>query len=158
MEPRRKIQLYDRSPLRKGRGSSFEQTRIPFTQGCYAPSLVEIDPLDLEKKMRMWKVYDRNNDHNNDSCGQILIRKAHLSLWLRWAKKDYSIQSMAFSSYDIIINQHDWCNLIVNGNVIWISSVKHTKDFLSSFFWKENWTRDSETALKPDLSMLQYKT
>ena len=38
---------------------------IPFTQGCFVFSLVEIGPVDLEKTMKMWKVYD-NGDHNND--------------------------------------------------------------------------------------------
>ena len=28
------------------------------------PSLVEIDPVVLEKKMKMWKVYDNNNDND----------------------------------------------------------------------------------------------
>ena len=47
-------------------GSSFEQTWIPFTQGCFVPSLVEIGPVVL-KKMKMWKVYDNaNNDDDND--------------------------------------------------------------------------------------------
>ena len=44
-----------------------------FTQGCLiVPSLVEIDPVVLEKKMKMWKVYDNANDNN----GHILIRKS----------------------------------------------------------------------------------
>ena len=30
------------SPLGRGRGPSFEQTWIPFTQGCFVPSLAEI--------------------------------------------------------------------------------------------------------------------
>ena len=41
------------SLLGKGRGPSFEQTLIPFTQGCFVLSLVEIGPLVLEKKMKM---------------------------------------------------------------------------------------------------------
>ena len=32
-------------------GPSFEQTWIPFTQGYFVPSLVEIDPVVLEKKI-----------------------------------------------------------------------------------------------------------
>ena len=32
-------------------GPSFEQTWIPFTQGCFVPSLVEIGPVVLEKKI-----------------------------------------------------------------------------------------------------------
>ena len=39
------------SPIGKGLGPSFEQTWIPFTQGCFVPSLVEIDPMVLEKKI-----------------------------------------------------------------------------------------------------------
>ena len=61
------------TPLGKGRGPSFEQTWIPFPQGCFVPSLVEIRPVVLEKKMK--------------DNGQILFRKAHLSLRLSWAKK-----------------------------------------------------------------------
>lgn len=37
-------------------------------------------PVILEKKIKIWKVYDDNNR-------QICIRKAHKCLWLRWAKK-----------------------------------------------------------------------
>ena len=55
-------------PLKKGQGPSFEQNRIPFTQEYFVLSLVEIGPVVLEKKMKMWKVYDN---------GQILIRKAN---------------------------------------------------------------------------------
>ena len=32
-------------------GSSFEQTWIPYTQGCFVPRLVEIGPVVLEKKI-----------------------------------------------------------------------------------------------------------
>ena len=49
------------SPWKKA-GPSFEQTWIPFTQGCFVPSLVEIGPVVLEKKMKLWKVYDNDND------------------------------------------------------------------------------------------------
>ena len=35
----------------KRRGPSFERTWIPFTQGCYVPGLVEIDPMVLERKI-----------------------------------------------------------------------------------------------------------
>ena len=34
-----------------GRGDSFEQTWLPFIQGCFAPSFVEIAPVVLEKKI-----------------------------------------------------------------------------------------------------------
>ena len=61
---------------------SFEQTWIPFTQGCYLPSLVQIGPAVL-KKMKMWKDYDNDDDRQRTNFDQ----KAHLSPWLRWAKK-----------------------------------------------------------------------
>ena len=44
-------------PLQKGHGPSFEKILIPFTQGCFVSSLVEIGPMVLEKKMKMSKVY-----------------------------------------------------------------------------------------------------
>ena len=53
-------------PLAKGRAPLFEQTWIPFTQGCFVPSLVEIGPVVLEKKMKMWKVYDNDDDDNDN--------------------------------------------------------------------------------------------
>ena len=65
-------------------GPLFEQTWIPFTQGYFVPSLVEIGPVILEKKMKMWKVY-RQTDGRTDDRQQV-IRKAHLSFQLRWAK------------------------------------------------------------------------
>ena len=45
------------SPFWKGRNSSTEQTWIPFTQGRFVPSVVEIGPVVLEKKMQMWTFY-----------------------------------------------------------------------------------------------------
>ena len=39
------------SSLGKGHGPLIEQTSIPFTQGFFVPSSVEIDPVDLEKKI-----------------------------------------------------------------------------------------------------------
>ena len=66
----------------KGGKASFVQTWIPFTQGCFVPSLVEIGPEALEK-MKMWKDYDNDDDRQRTNFDQ----KAHLSPWLRWAKK-----------------------------------------------------------------------
>ena len=39
------------SSLGKGQGPSFEQNKIPFTQECFVPSLVEIGSLVLEKEI-----------------------------------------------------------------------------------------------------------
>ena len=48
------------SPLGKGRGPSFEQIWIPFIQGCFVPSLVEIGPVVLEKRIFLfWLMYFR---------------------------------------------------------------------------------------------------
>ena len=58
---------------------SFEQTWFPNTQECFVPSLVEIDAVVLEKKMKMWKVYrqtDKQTDKQTDSEGQHAMRKA----------------------------------------------------------------------------------
>ena len=52
-----------------GRGPSFDQTWIPFTQGCFVPTLVEISPVVLEEKIQMWNVYD-NDDNDNDNDRQ----------------------------------------------------------------------------------------
>ena len=148
MEPPRKIQLYNPSLLRKGRGPSpkdaMRQVWLKLTQWFW------------RRKWKCEKFMTATTTTTTTAADKFWSEKLTWAFGSGELKK--IIQSMAFSSYDIIRNQHDWCNLIVNGNVIWISSVKHTMDFLSSFFWKENWTRDSETALKPDLSMLQYKT
>ena len=54
------------SPLEIGRGPLFEQTWIPFTQGCFGPILVEIGPVILEKKMKMWKVYRQTNSRTDE--------------------------------------------------------------------------------------------
>ena len=54
-------------PLEKG-VPLYEQTWIPITQGHFVLSLVEIGLVVLEKKMKMWKVYNNFNDdddHNN---------------------------------------------------------------------------------------------
>ena len=47
------------SPLEMGGALHF-----PLTQGCFVPSLIEIGPMVLEKKMKMCKVYDNNNDND----------------------------------------------------------------------------------------------
>ena len=73
------------------RGPSFEQTLIPFTQECFAPSSVEIGPMVLEKT-KVWKVYDNagannNEDDNDDGQRTNFDQKSSLSLRLRWAKQ-----------------------------------------------------------------------
>ena len=41
----------DYLPFEGGHGPWFEQTWIPFTQGWFVPSLIEISPVVLEKKI-----------------------------------------------------------------------------------------------------------
>ena len=57
-------------PLAKGGAFHLNKLESPSTQGYFVPSLVEIGPVVLEKKMKMWKVYDNDdnddNDNNND--------------------------------------------------------------------------------------------
>ena len=36
------------------------------TQGCFGPSLIEIDPVVLEKKMKMWKVYRQTDSRRSE--------------------------------------------------------------------------------------------
>ena len=45
--------------------------------------------LVLEKRIKMGKVYNNNNTNHR----QISIRKAHLSLWFRWAKNCKRLKS-----------------------------------------------------------------
>lgn len=73
-------------------GPSIEQTWIPITQWYMylVPSLVEISPAVLEKKIKMWeKVYnDKANTIDNDDRQQTHFhKKAHLKLLLWLAKK-----------------------------------------------------------------------
>ena len=53
------------------------------------PSLVEIGPLVLEKKMKMWKVYDDNDD--NDGQRTNFDQKSSVEPRLRWAKNKFII-------------------------------------------------------------------
>lgn len=48
-------------PLWKVHGSSFRKAWKPFTYENFEPSLVKIGLVSLEKKIKMWKVYDDND-------------------------------------------------------------------------------------------------
>ena len=80
----------DISLCTKGVAFPLKQTQILFTPGCFLPSLVESGPVVLEKKMKMWKFTTTTTTTTTDN-GQILIRKAHLRLRLRWAKKPVQV-------------------------------------------------------------------
>ena len=94
----------------KGRGPSFEQTWIPFTQGCFVPSLVEIGPAVLEKKFKMWKVYRRTDR-------QQVIRKAHMSFQLRWAKKGGGHLFYIFNGGGYYMNTSCTCSWTFSNNI-----------------------------------------
>ena len=78
--------------------------------------------------MKMWKVYD--NANNNDWQSRNMIRKAHLSLWLRWAKK-FSIMYFYYfaiiSTFSLHLKKKTWIiftqgcfvqSLVENGPVV----------------------------------------
>ena len=103
----------------KWAGLSFEQKWIPFTQGCIVPGLVEIDLVVLEKKMECEKFTTMPMTTplpTTTDNGQILIRKAHLSLLLRWAKnvtagdtesiKVYGLIFHVFNLYSMSLSDH----------------------------------------------------
>ena len=66
--------------------TSFEQIWIPFTQGCFVPSLVEISPVVLEKKMKMCKVYRQTDRQTTDN---------RWSEKLTWAFSSGELKSMS---------------------------------------------------------------
>ena len=43
--------------------------------------LVEIIPVVLEEKMKMWRVYLDDDNHDENDVGQNSIRIAHVNLW-----------------------------------------------------------------------------
>ena len=68
------------SPVWEGRGPLFKILNSLNPLWYFVPSLVEIDPVVLEKKTKMWKVYGRTDRQTAD--GRQVIRKAHLSFQL----------------------------------------------------------------------------
>ena len=48
---------------------------ISITQGCFVPCLVEIGPVVLEKKMKMWEVY-RSDNYDNIGQRKIFDQKS----------------------------------------------------------------------------------
>ena len=80
------------SPWKRAWPFIWTNLKIPFTQGCFVPSLVEIGPVVLEK-MKMWKVTTTTTRATTTDYRQIVNRKAHLSLQLRWVIGVAQIQS-----------------------------------------------------------------
>ena len=69
-------------PSKKGRSrSNVQKNWIPFTRGCFVPSLVITGPVVMEKKLKMWEVYRQTDgwmDGRTDD-GKLAIRT--------WAEK-----------------------------------------------------------------------
>ena len=92
------------SSLGKRRGPSFELTWISFPQEWFVQRLVEIYPVVLEKKTKIWKVSDNNGDANDNDDGQRTnsIRNSHLSPWLKWTPKKVNFIFVTTNkSYDL---------------------------------------------------------
>ena len=70
------------SPLGKGRAPTFEQSEIPFTRGCFVPSLVKIGPMAQSKKAKVYRQMDGQTDRRRTTAKQA-IKKAHLSFQFR---------------------------------------------------------------------------
>ena len=67
-------------PLQKGMALHLKKILIPFTQGCFVSSLVEIGLVVWEKKNKMSKVYNNNDKNNNDGQRTNFDQKSSLEL------------------------------------------------------------------------------
>ena len=78
------LQFRNYLPLEKGGALYLNKLESPSPKDV----LCQFDPEVLEKKMKMWKLYDSSDaKDDNDNGKQINFdQKAHLSLRLRWAK------------------------------------------------------------------------
>ena len=139
------------SPLWRGPSPSFEQTWSPFTQGWFVPSLVKFGPEVLEKKSKMSKVNRQTDD------GQKAIRKAHLSLRLRWANKISFDPDKYFKMIPYYLYLHFWSIIIAElcwQHVPYISHCWHTLRFIQN---DEN-TKQSSMKWRADLIIRTLKS
>ena len=91
--------LLNVSPLGKGRGSSFEQIWIPFTQGCFVTSLVEISPVvwrrwffNFFNAFFLFCYYLPLEKGEALHLNKIVhVSPSHLSLCLRWANNTHNL-------------------------------------------------------------------
>ena len=73
-----------------------------FTQGCFVPSLVDIGPVVLEKKMKIRKVYDnKDDDRHGTNCDQ----KCSLKSLNQW---DESLKISPCHCIKSIIGHDEW--------------------------------------------------
>ena len=84
---------------------SFEHIWIPFTQGCFVPSLVEIDPVVVEKKTKKWKVY---NNHESSVTGDLKkMSEDTIIFWLLYLET-------TLKGWSFIKKKNGQMNLLVN--------------------------------------------
>ena len=106
------------SPLGKGVALYLNKIESLFTQGCFAPCLVEISPVVLEKKMKMWK------------CEKFAEGRHAISdqkFQLRWAKQEthWPLQSTEYQRLyndflsEELIFTHQKLNHRINKNQHW---------------------------------------
>ena len=73
-------------------GSRDHQTQ--FWKGAiqrpFHQSLVQIGPVALEELIKMWKVNGRTDGRRTTDDGRSVVTIAHMTLWVRWAKKKWS--------------------------------------------------------------------
>ena len=89
--------------LKEG-GPSFDQLWIPFTPKCYVSTLVKIGPVLMEKKFKYRRIDE----------GQWTIRKGHLSLQLRWAKKGGKLELIVTPHVKVYKNLLSWSFTVIN--------------------------------------------
>ena len=88
------------SPLGKGQGPSFQQTWIPFTQGCFVPSLVENGSGELKNDQiyisHIHKIWGFLKFENKSDAGQNLIHLVKEQLFL---KISYGVNSLTLTPH-----------------------------------------------------------
>ena len=94
-------------PLKKGRAINLNKLLIP--KWCIVSSLFEISPVILIDWLIDWLIIWCSRRIGNilaeDEKRQIVIRKAHLSLWLSWAKAQCQFNDTSNTLYHTIYNE-----------------------------------------------------
>ena len=122
-------------PLEEGGDTSFEQTLISFTQVCFVPSLIEICPVVLEKKMKMWKVSYRRTDRQttDKKCSENLTiafssSEIKMKIWTLFilppqkivpCKSCFYLNKKAFSSLHVVLFALYYSNLLIHCHYNW---------------------------------------
>ena len=145
--------LFHNLPLEKGGPPPFQQTWIPFIQGWFVSSLVEIGPLVLERKMKMWKVYNYiGDDWQRTNCDQKRLKRLNKS-WLTpffpfLLPKIFTRKSVKIKHKFLSPN----CNLMsisANATFIWSSATLHALVFIPCKSGFNNLWRDAAKLIGP---------